>query len=87
MTWYYLSFNILKKKYPWHDIIKEDKVKAGTYIYYTVIYVSGKRFTIKNQKVIFLPSFVENPMLDNGRAVACSLCSPLSLFNDPGATL
>lgn len=81
------KFQHFEEEMPCNDIIKEDKVKAGTYIYYTVIYVSGKRFTIKNQKVNFLPSFVENPMLDNGRAAACSLCSPLSLFNDPGATL
>lgn len=46
-----------------------------------------KGWQLKIKKVIFLPSFVENPMLDNGRAAACSLCSPLSLFKDPGATL
>lgn len=46
--WYYLSFNILKKRYLCYDIIKEDKVKVGMYIYYIVIYVFGKRFIIKN---------------------------------------
>lgn len=49
--------------------------------------VMVKGWQLKINKVIFLPSFVENPMLDNGRAAACSLCSPLSLFKDPGATL
>lgn len=34
-----------------------------------------------------LPSFVENPILDTGRAAGCSLVSDFSLFSDPGATL
>lgn len=37
--WYYLSFNILKKKCLWYDIIKEDKVKVGMYILYCYIYI------------------------------------------------